>query len=92
MIKITDIQLLIDFKNDFTIRCRFAPSPTGFLHVGNVRTAVINFLYAKKLKEISLYVLMIQYYKSYRRYKQSILEDIKWLGLESDIIFKQSDN
>ena len=36
------------------MKCRFAPSPTGLLHVGNVRSALLNWAYAKKIMEIFL--------------------------------------
>ena len=36
--------------NNDTVRLRFAPSPTGYLHVGGLRTALYNYFYAKKLK------------------------------------------
>ena len=42
------------------MKCRFAPSPTGLLHVGNARSAVLNWAYAKKIMEVSSFALMTQ--------------------------------
>jgi glutamyl-tRNA synthetase len=72
--------------------CRFAPSPTGFLHVGNIRAAIINFLYAKKNNGKFLLRLDdtdIERVKD--EYREMILEDMAWLGLEYDSLTKQSD-
>jgi glutamyl-tRNA synthetase len=72
--------------------CRFAPSPTGFLHVGNIRTAIINFLYAKKTG--GKFLLRLDDTDSERvrdEYREMILTDMNWLGLSYDQIFKQSD-
>lgn len=73
-------------------KVRFAPSPTGFLHVGNVRAAIINFLYAKKFG--GQFFLRLDDTDSQRvsdEYRQMIFEDMDWLGLEFDSFFKQSD-
>lgn len=75
-----------------TIRVRIAPSPTGRLHVGNVRTALVNWLFAKG--QGGQFVLRIDdtdLARSTKAYEQSIYEDFKWLGLEWDETFKQSD-
>ena len=72
--------------------CRFAPSPTGFLHVGNIRAAIINFLYAKKTAGKFLLRLDdtdIERVKD--EYREMILTDMAWLGLEYDALLKQSD-
>ncbi len=71
---------------------RFAPSPTGFLHVGNMRTAIINWLYAKKHN--GKFILRIDdtdKARSKNEYKEAIIEDLKWLGLNWDEIFYQSN-
>lgn len=71
---------------------RFAPSPTGKLHVGNVRTALINWLYARG--EGGTFVLRIDdtdIERSTRAYEQGLKEDLTWLGLTWDETFNQSD-
>ncbi len=70
---------------------RFAPSPTGKLHVGNTRTALINFLYAKKHDgEFILRIDDTDLARSTDEYKEAIINDLNWLGLNWDITFKQS--
>ncbi|MDX2083658.1 MAG: glutamate--tRNA ligase [Rickettsiales bacterium] len=72
--------------------CRFAPSPTGFLHIGNIRTAIINFLYAKKTGGKFLLRLDDTDVERVRdEYREMILQDMNWLGLQHDFSFKQSD-
>lgn len=64
------------------MRVRFAPSPTGFLHIGNARTAVINYLIAKK--QNAEYIIRIEDTDRERSTKESeisILQDLKWLGI-----------
>lgn len=75
------------------IKVRFAPSPTGFLHVGNIRIALINYLYAKK--NDGVFVLRIDdtdLERSTKEYEENIFEDLNWLGLKWDELYKQSDN
>jgi glutamyl-tRNA synthetase len=70
---------------------RFAPSPTGYLHVGNARTAIINYLYAKKHN--GKFILRIDDTDTIRNkdeYKTAIIQDLKWLGLDWDDTFNQS--
>src|SRR3989344_1972087 len=72
--------------------CRFAPSPTGFLHVGNIRAAIINFLYAKKVGGKFLLRLDDTDVERVRdEYRNQILQDMAWLGLSYDDLFKQND-
>jgi glutamyl-tRNA synthetase len=69
---------------------RFAPSPTGKLHIGNVRTALINWLYAKK--HGGKFILRMDdtdLVRSKDEYKNAILTDLKWLGLTWDSEFNQ---
>jgi glutamyl-tRNA synthetase len=71
---------------------RFAPSPTGLLHVGSVRPALVNYLFAKR--HHGKFVLRIDdtdLVRSTDYFKQQILHDLRWLGLEWDEIFFQSD-
>ena len=72
--------------------CRFAPSPTGFLHVGNIRAAIINFLYAKKVGgKFCLRLDDTDVERVREEYREMILQDMSWLGLEYAEIAKQSD-
>ncbi len=67
------------------VRVRFAPSPTGYLHIGNARTALFNYLFARKNNGV--FVLRIEntdVERSNSRFEESIIEDLKWLGLSWD--------
>jgi len=69
---------------------RFAPSPTGKLHIGNVRTALINWLYTKKHGgDFILRMDDTDLVRNKEEYKNSIIEDLKWLGLNWDESFNQ---
>lgn len=77
-----------------TVRVRFAPSPTGYLHIGSARTALFNFLYARsKGGKFLLRIEDTDIERSTEESVKSILEGLKWLGLEPDepIVF-QSKN
>ncbi len=66
-------------------RVRIAPSPTGFLHIGTARTALFNYLIAKKYN--GTFILRIEdtdLRRSATKYEKSIIEGLKWLGLEWD--------
>jgi glutamyl-tRNA synthetase len=72
-------------KLDSTVRVRFAPSPTGGLHVGSARTALFNWLFARHAGGVV--VLRIDdtdVARSETRHEESILEDLRWLGLDWD--------
>jgi glutamyl-tRNA synthetase len=72
-------------------KVRFAPSPTGKLHVGNVRTALLNWLFTKSLGGV--FVLRIDdtdAQRSTKAFEQGIEEDLRWLGLDWDQTFSQS--
>jgi glutamyl-tRNA synthetase len=65
------------------VRVRFAPSPTGFLHIGSVRTALFNWLYARHTD--GKFVLRIEDTDAARNTEQSlrtILDGLRWLGLD----------
>ena len=69
-----------------TIRTRFAPSPTGFLHIGSARTALFNWLLARRHNGV--FVLRIEDTDTQRSTAQSIdqiLEAMAWLGLDADV-------
>ena len=75
-----------------TVKVRFAPSPTGKLHVGNVRTALFNVLFARK--EDGVFLLRIDdtdVERSTQEFEDAIRRDLTWLGLEWDETFKQSE-
>lgn len=76
------------------VRLRFAPSPTGYLHVGGARTALFNWLLARKLK--GKFILRIEDTDVARSTQESvdaILQGMEWLGLDWDEgPFFQSDN
>ncbi|MDA2928448.1 glutamate--tRNA ligase [Acidobacteria bacterium AH-259-O06] len=65
-----------------TVRVRFAPSPTGHLHVGNVRTALYNWLFARQKK--GTFILRVEdtdLARSERRFEEQLMEDLRWLSL-----------
>ena len=66
-------------------RVRFAPSPTGLLHVGNARTALYNWLFARRTG--GLFLLRIEdtdLERSEARFETQLIEDLRWLGLDWD--------
>ena len=66
-------------------RVRFAPSPTGKLHVGNVRTALFNWLFARKNN--GSFILRIEDTdadRSKAEYEKELMDDLQWLGLDWD--------
>ena len=68
-----------------SFNCRFAPSPTGPLHIGGVRTALFNWLLAKKNK--GKYFLRIEdtdKERSKDEYKNQIIESLKWIGINHE--------
>ncbi len=70
---------------------RFAPSPTGKLHVGNVRTALINWLFARG--QAGTFILRIDdtdLERSTKAFEDGLREDLTWLGLAWDDTFSQS--
>ena len=71
---------------------RFAPSPTGWLHVGNVRTAIANFLFAKSLGgKFMLRVDDTDRARSTSEYEAGLKQDLAWLGVHWDVLEKQSE-
>jgi len=68
-----------------TVRVRFAPSPTGFLHVGGARSALFNWLFARKMG--GTFILRIEDTDQSRYNEQALhdlIRDLKWLGLDWD--------
>ncbi len=74
------------------VKVRFAPSPTGKLHLGSLRTAIYNWLYARHCK--GRFVLRIEdtdLTRSKKEYEDSIIRDLNWLGMDFDEFYRQSD-
>jgi glutamyl-tRNA synthetase len=74
------------------IAVRFAPSPTGYLHVGNSRAALANFLFARR--HGGRFLLRLDDTDQERgrpEYAEAIAHDLRWLGLDWDETFRQSD-
>lgn len=68
-----------------TVRVRFAPSPTGHLHVGGARTAIFNWLFARH--HDGKFIVRVEdtdQARSTREYEQMVLDDLRWLGLDWD--------
>ena len=75
-----------------TVITRFAPSPTGNLHVGNIRTALHNYLLSAKAGgRFLLRIDDTDRERSREEYVAGIVADLDWLGLVSDEIFRQSE-
>ena len=71
---------------------RFAPSPTGRLHVGNIRTALHNFLFARKQGgEFLLRIDDTDRERSTAEFDAAIRDDLEWLGLSPDSMVRQSE-
>ncbi len=67
------------------VRVRFAPSPTGYLHVGNARTALFNWLFARQKK--GTFILRVEdtdIERSAEEYEERLKQDLRWLGLDWD--------
>lgn len=74
-----------DNKDENKVRVRFAPSPTGHLHIGGARTALFNYLFA--MHNGGKFILRIEdtdTTRSTEEYIDAIIEGMKWLGLEWD--------
>jgi glutamyl-tRNA synthetase len=73
------------------VRVRFAPSPTGFLHIGGARTALFNWIFAQSRK--GAFILRIEdtdAARSKKEYVDEILQSLDWLGFHWDEIYYQS--
>src|SRR5690349_7699335 len=78
-------------RAEMTVVTRFAPSPTGFLHIGGARTALFNWLYSKHTG--GKFLLRIEDTDRARSTKEAIdaiIEGLKWMGLQwdDDIVFQ----
>ncbi|NLV44593.1 MAG: glutamate--tRNA ligase, partial [Candidatus Hydrogenedentes bacterium] len=68
-----------------TIRCRIAPSPSGFLHIGTAKTALYNWLFARS--QGGTFILRLEdtdAERSDEQYVQAMCEGFKWLGIDWD--------
>ncbi len=75
------------------IKTRFAPSPTGFLHIGGARTALFSYVYAKHNGgKFALRIEDTDFERSEKRFEEDIMESLKWLSIipDEEVIF-QSD-
>jgi len=67
------------------IKVRFAPSPTGLLHIGNARTNLFNYIFAKQNKgKIILRIEDTDLERSEEKYEKDIIENLEWLGFKWD--------
>ena len=74
------------------IKVRFAPSPTGYLHIGNFRTALVNYLFARKNKgHFMLRIDDTDQERSLLEYESAIKEDLSWMNMDWDSLEKQSN-
>ena len=74
------------------VKVRFAPSPTGFLHIGNFRTALVNFLFARKEKgHFMLRIDDTDHERSSLEFEKAIIEDLSWMNFKWDSLEKQSN-
>ena len=80
-------------KTEFKeVRVRIAPSPTGHLHIGTARSALDNYLFAKK--EGGKFILRIEdtdMERSDPKFEKDIIDGLTWLGIEWDEFYRQSD-
>lgn len=79
------------------ITVRFAPSPTGYMHIGNMRTALLNYLFAESMRirsgEDFSFVLRMDdtdVERSRPEYEQAVYEDLRWMGISWDRLEHQS--
>lgn len=74
------------------IKTRFAPSPTGYLHIGSARTALFNYIFARQNKgEFVLRIEDTDRERSTKEFEDDIKEGLTWLGLEWDFTHTQQD-
>ena len=77
-----------------SVRVRFAPSPTGYLHIGATRTALFNWLYARKIGgKFLLRIEDTDLQRSTDESTRSIIEGLEWLGLDydEDLVFQSAN-
>lgn len=79
---------------NFCVRVRFAPSPTGQLHLGGLRTALYNYLFAKRHNgQFLIRIEDTDQTRTVEGCEEKIISDCKWMGIETtEKIYKQSEN
>ena len=83
-------KIVNDTKKEIVVR--FAPSPTGYLHIGGARTALFNYIFAKQNN--GKFILRIEdtdKERSTKEYEKSIMDTIDWLELDYDEVYRQSE-
>ena len=79
-------------KVEMVPKFRFAPSPSGGLHIGTARTALFNWLAARSMNgRLILRIEDTDIKRSNRRYEASIIDDLRWLGIDWDEFYRQSE-
>lgn len=79
------LSFVIFVKGDIVVRVRFAPSPTGYLHIGSARTALFNWVFARRYG--GRFLLRIEdtdVVRSEAKFLDEIMADLKWLGIDWD--------
>ena len=85
-----DIRRVGEGETLMSITVRFAPSPTGLLHAGNARTALLNFLFARKMSgKFLLRIDDTDLARSKPEFEEAIYRDLAWLGLHHDMADRQ---
>ncbi|WP_062226285.1 glutamate--tRNA ligase [Aureimonas frigidaquae] len=79
-----------------TLTVRFAPSPTGYIHIGNLRPALFNWLYAKERSGAAQGRFVLRYDdtdagRSTRAFADAIAQDLEWIGIVPDLVVRQSE-
>src|SRR5499427_8979797 len=77
------------------VRVRFAPSPTGYLHIGAARSALFNWLFARKVGgKFLLRIEDTDLQRSTEEWTRSIIEGLEWLGLDYDeeLVFQSAND
>lgn len=88
----SQLMTVVETEGRGEVRTRFAPSPTGVLHIGSVRTALFNYLFARKNK--GKFILRIEdtdKERSRLEYEEDIKKGLEWLGLEWNEFYRQSE-
>ena len=92
-VKVRQLSMLGKQMSNNEVRVRFAPSPTGMMHLGSARTALFNYLFARyHAGKLILRIEDTDRLRSSREFERSQLEDLRWLGLDFDEgPYKQSE-